>query len=1241
MKKNLKVAQHFAPVDTKQSLPKIEHEMLDFWEKEKIFEKSVNARKGKKKFVFFDGPPFANGLPHYGHILANALKDAVTRYWTMRGFYVPRVNGWDCHGLPVEYEIEKELKISGRKDIEKMGVTKFNAECRNSVFRYTEEWEKLLKRIGRWVDFEHSYATLDNEYMESIWWVFKQIWEKNMVYQGYKPMHICPRCETSLSNFEVTLGYKEVVDTSTTVKFELKDEPGTYFLAWTTTPWSLVSTTGLAIGPNFDYVKIKMEDGSKYYLAKARIEEVLNGLGTYEVIETLKGKDIVGKAFIHPFNFYINSPQVKESKNAYRTVGTDYVSVEDGTGIVTINGAFGEIDFEAAKAHELPIFVNVGTDGHFTNETGPYAGLYIKDAQPKIIEDLIKKNSLLRKDSIKHSYPHCWRCDTPLINYATKSWFVKVTDIKSKLLANNKKIRWVPPHIQEGRFGKWLEGARDWNISRNRFWGCPIPIWQCENGHQTCIGSLKELREQSAGGNTFYVVRHGEAEQNKRKILNSNAANVFKLTHEGQKQAKKAAERLADKNIDMIFCSNFPRADETAQIIADEIHVEKIIDDRLREHDMGIFDGKGDADYVRSFADTQERYYKKIQDGESFEEMEQRVIEYINFLNRKYTGKKIVIVTHGDVIRAIARYFDRLSIEETFTFRPLLAEIYEYRAGSLPLRDTKLDLHKPYIDEIELDCAECNKPMKRITEVLDCWFESGSMPYAQLHYPFENKKEFEENFPAHFIAEGLDQTRGWFYTLHVLSTILFNEPAFKNVIVNGILLAADGEKLSKRKKNYPDPNALFELHGVDSTRFFLYTSTAPQAEDVRFSERHVEEIVKQFTLTLWNTYSFFVTYANIDGWKPEEARTLKKIREKSSNKLDQWILSELNVLIDTVTNNLELYNLTQATRPMMTFVDNLSNWYIRRNRRRFWKSGNDSDKNQAYQTLYTVLTTFTKLLAPFMPFTSDSIFKNLTGKESVHLEDWPSSTDSLVLTDLNEEIATVRTIVSLALRVRAKKNLKVRQPLSLLRVAISKKSMAKTLESYRDVILEELNVKDMLFESEVNIAIPYVTVNARKLGPRLGAETQDVIKLSKKGDYMIQKDGTLVLPAKGKAKYKLTQDEFDIGYQAQEGFDVESEKGIIVSLDTNVSEELRAEGHVRDIIRYVQDLRKQAKYDIADKIYVYIDGPKIIKDAVTKFAELIRRETLAYEIQEGGDFEWDAEQDVELEGNKVRVGVRK
>lgn len=606
----------FRPVDPKTHLPEIEHKHMEFWKRKNIFERSVEQRQGKPKFVFFDGPPFANGLPHYGHIMALSLKDAVTRYWTMRGYYVPRVNGWDCHGLPVEYEIEKELGLSGRKDIEELGVEKFNTKCRESVFRYTAQWNELFERLARWVDIENGYATLNADYMESIWWVFKQIWEKGMMYQGFKSMHICPRCSTPLSNFEVSLGYKDVTDLTVTAKFQSKQDPNLYFLAWTTTPWTLPGNVALAVGPDIDYVQVN-QNGTKFILAKSLLEKHfdLDGL----VIEKeMKGKELVGQKFEPLFDFYANAP-LEGIENAWKVIATDFVTTEDGTGIVHIASGYGEDDMEASLKEGIPVLRHVDMNGHFEKEVTPWAGKFVKGQENNVADWLEERGLLFKRENFRHSYPHCWRCDTPLLNYATKAWFIRVTDIKDRLQKNNQKIHWQPAHIKEGRFGKWLENVRDWNISRNRFWGTPLPIWECTKcGQQDCIGSTEELKARSG--------------------------------------------------------------------------------------------------------------------------------------------------------------------------------------GKLPTRDGELDLHKPYIDEITLICSLCSSEMRRVPEVLDCWFESGAMPYAQLHYPFENKEEFEKNFPAHFIAEGLDQTRGWFYTLHVLSTILFDEPAFKNVIVNGILLAADGEKLSKRKK---------------------------------------------------------------------------------------------------------------------------------------------------------------------------------------------------------------------------------------------------------------------------------------------------------------------------------------------------------------------------------------------------------------------------------------------------------
>lgn len=1033
----------FKDINPHLKISEIELEILKHWEDNQIFEKSVKNREGQEKFIFYDGPPFANGLPHYGHMMQQALKDATTRYWTMKGYYVPRVNGWDCHGLPVEYEIEKELELSGRKDIEDYGVENFNNKCRESVFRYTSEWKQVMKRIARLVDYDNGYATLNNDYMESIWWVFKEIWDKGLIFESHKSMHVCPRCETTLSNFEVNLGYKDVTDFSTTAKFKVKDEDYS-ILAWTTTTWTLPGNVALAIGKDIEYVIVKYKD-ENLLLAKDLVEKTF-GEEEYEIVREVKSEELVGKYYEPLFDYYQDLPEDK-----WKIFTADFVNTEEGTGIVHIASGYGEDDYNLSMENGLPLIQHVSIDGSFKEEVKEFAGKFCKGQDQNIANLLDQKGKLFKTVNYRHSYPHCWRCDSPLINYATEAWFVKVTEVKDQLIANNKKINWTPSHIQEGRFGKWLENVRDWNISRNRFWGCPIPIWECEGcDKKECISSVEELKEKSVG-------------------------------------------------------------------------------------------------------------------------------------------------------------------------------------NKLPMRDGELDLHKPYIDKIELGC-DCGTTMKRVPQVLDCWFESGAMPYAQMHYPFENKEEFEKNFPADFIAEAMDQTRGWFYTLNVLSTILFNQPAFHNVICTGILLAGDGEKLSKRKKNYPDPSELFATKGADSMRFYLYQSPVVVGESARFSDDHVDEILKKVTLTLWNTVSFFVTYAKIDNFEPQEGSG------NSENKLDQWIVSELNSLIQDVTDSMERYNFPQATRPIMAFIDNLSNWYIRRSRRRFWKSENDNDKEQAYQTLYYVLTTLSKVMAPFMPFISDKIFRSLTNNESVHLEDYPKADESLINKGLIDEIALTRKVVNLGLAVRAKAKIKVRQPLSKAQIVLPTDIDKNILEPQLNNIIEELNIKEIQFITDPEkIAEKTVQPNAKILGPKYGNEVQKIFVAAKKGEFTINEDSTIEI-----AGFNLSPEELTISYQAKEGFDVESDKGTLVSLDTNITEELKQEGTSREVIRLIQDLRKTADYNVDDRIYVYANSEEsAINDALTNFADKIKAETLAIELQQKGEFQWDQEGTYEIDGFKIKIAVRK
>jgi isoleucyl-tRNA synthetase len=1050
----------FKPVKNNQDLAQLELEKLAYWEENKTFQKSLSQHQNGEKKVFFDGPPFANGLPHYGHLMISSVKDALARYWTMRGFYVPRVAGWDCHGVPVEYAIEKAHNIRGKADIEKIGIKKFNADCRASVFQYTQEWEQVMERMGRWVDFENGYATLDNNYMESIWWGFRQIWDKGLVYKGYKPMHISTGLETPLSNFEASLNYKDITDYSLTAKFELVDQPGVFVLAWTTTPWTLPGNQALAIGAEIEYVLVE-SSGEKFVVAKARVEEVFKDK-EHQILSDVAAKDLIGKRYKPLFNYYID-PEF------FQIFAGDFVTTESGTGIVHIAGGFGEDDYNLINEKGLKPIVHVEMNGNFKAEVTDFAGKYVKGQDQNIGKWLQEKGLFFSAENYRHSYPHCERTDTPLLNYVTDSWYIRVTEVKDRLMANNQKINWQPEHIRDGRFGKWLEGARDWSISRSRYWGCPLPIWQNASGDMICVGSIAEL------------------------------------------------EKLA---------------------------------------------------------------------------------------------------------------------------------------GKLPLDDEgKLDLHKPFIDQItfrhpdHLDSDDEKYLMKRIPEVFDCWFESGSMPYAQLHYPFENKELFEKNFPADFIIEAIDQTRGWFYTLNVLATILFDRPAFKNAICTGHINAADGEKLSKSKKNYPDPTALFASKGVDAVRFYLYQSPVVLGDGVRFSEQHVDEFLKKFNLTIWNTYSFFVTYANIDGWTNE--KLVKDFQPKHS--LDQWILSELNALIAQIDQQMEVYNLMKATRPMVDFVDNLSNWYIRRSRRRFWKSENDQDKDEAYQTLYTVLVVFSKLLAPFMPYLAEEIYRNLTGKESVHLANWPEFRKTFVDEQLNQQNFMVRSIVALGHQIRAKNKIKVRQPLSLVELALPAGTDEKLVKNQLNVIAEELNVKELKFidirdagERVKKVLKP----NAKVLGPKFGSLVQEIIREAREGNF-VEENGDVVmtkLTVGEGTPVRMTGDEFTLETMSSglnQNTDAASERGVTVILYTEITADLLEEGYAREVVRAVQDLRKEAGYDVSDHIILDVYAGKPLSDAVTKHADYIIRETLADELIQKGDLEWDKEISMEIDFHKLKIAIKK
>lgn len=952
----------FQKVNPRVDFPKLELEVLDFWREKKIFEKSVKGKAGAGTYSFYDGPPFATGLPHYGHLLPGTIKDVFPRYMSMKGYRVNRIWGWDTHGLPIENIVEQELDIKTKIQIEEYGVDKFNEKCRSKVLQYAEDWKKIVERTGRWVDMDNAYLTMDPEYMESVWWAFKELWDKKLIVQGHRVMPYCPRCATSLSNFEVGEGYKDKRDKAITVKFELADEPGTYFLAWTTTPWTLPGNLALAVGPKLKYLKVKSH-GAKYILAEDRISSFTDELGKCEIVEKFSGNDLIGKKYKPVFTCYGGKGR------AHEVIAGDYVTVDDGTGIVHIAPAFGEADYDVAKAAGIDFFMPVDDLGLFTIDVPDYAGKSVIEGQTneQIIIDLGEK--IFRVEEITHSYPHCWRCDTPLIYKAVDSYFVTVEKFKEQALKANKNIHWMPGTIGRNRFAKLIEGAPDWNISRNRFWGTPLPVWKCEKCSEVRVfGSAAELSEAC-----------------------------------------------------------------------------------------------------------------------------------------------------GQEIK---------------------------------------DLHLHFLRDVKIGC-ECGGTASLSGEVLDCWFESGSMPFASVHYPFENKDRFKVEFPADFIAEGIDQTRGWFRSLLMLSVPLFGESSYKNVVVNGTILAENGQKMSKRLANYPDPVVIIDKYGADALRFYLMGSPAVKAEDLRFSEKGVDEVVKKVEMTLWNSYSFFVMYAALDNFQPTGEFT-------AINMLDRWLLSITNKLILDVTNALDKYDLSLAVRHLTDYIDELSNWYIRRSRKRFWKSENDNDKASAYESLYFALTTYVKLIAPFMPFVTEKIYRGLIidmdskAPESVHLSDWPIANQDLIDDGLESQMTRTREVVNTGLSLRAGAGIKVRQPLS--KIIYNGEALG---EDFLQIIAEEVNVKSV------------------------------------------------------EHKAKATE----------------------VRLDVAVTKELAAEGIARDFVRFIQDGRKKADFNIEDRISTgwFTEDAEIAK-ALETHEKYITKETLSSEFTKGkGDYEYNEE--VRLSGRPAWFGI--
>lgn len=1041
----------YKSVDPKADFPKQEEEVLKYWQENDIFKKSVSQREGAEEFVFYDGPPFATGLPHFGHFIPSTIKDIIPRYQTMKGKKVERRFGWDCHGLPVENLIEKELGINSKHEIEAFGIDKFNDKCKASVLKYTSEWRKTITRMGRWVDFDHDYKTMNPDYMESIWWVAKALWDKGLIYEGKYILPYCPRCSTVLSTHELAQGYKDVQDATVTVRFKITKAPQgvkdpdmangkTYFLAWTTTPWTLPSNLGLCMGPEIDYVKIlDKESGDFYIFAEARLSAYYKEESAYEIIYRAKGKDFIGARYEPLFPYFAKyaDPAVCEAdsnqkctEGAFRMFNADYVSTEDGTGIVHIAPAFGEEDNKVFRGSGVPNVEPIDAECKFTKEVPDYQGQFVKDADKAIIQRLKEEKKLVKRDTIVHSYPHCWRCSSPLIYRGIGSWFVKVQDHHEGLLKANSQIKWQPAHIKEGRFGKWLAGARDWAVSRNRFWGNPIPIWKCDDPeckHVLCVRSRQELADLS---------------------------------------------------------------------------------------------------------------------------------------------------------------------------------------GTYPE-----DLHKQYVDKITIKCPKCGKIMHRIPEVFDCWFESGSMPYAQQHYPFENKEYFEKHFPANFISEGLDQTRGWFYTLTVLASHLFDKPAFQNCIVNGLVLASDGRKMSKSLRNYTDPVEAIDKFGADALRLFLIHSPVVMANDLRYSDEGVREVIKNIILPLWNSYSFFVTYANIDGVQPDGHLFDSKT---PSNPLDAWLLSITQKLVKDVTAGLEDYDLSGAVDPIVKFIDEMNNWYIRRSRRRFWKSENDSDKKEAYEALYIALKTFSQVACPFIPFITEQMWQNLktsSDKESVHLSDYPVYNKAWRNEELEFKMATVQQAVSMGRSLRNTFNLKNRQPLASVALVTRNADEKRVLAEMEDSIREELNVKTVEFHDREDELVEYKAkanfkVLGKELGPKMKAAAAVIQGLTSEQIQSIIEGTKLSIDVDG-TSVELSEDKLIIERLEKDGLKVLNEGTLTVGLDSKITDELKKEGYVRDLVRGIQNLRKESGLNVTDRIKLSVSGDEELKAAYEMFADFVSGEVLA------------------------------
>jgi isoleucyl-tRNA synthetase len=1058
---------HFLEGEIK--LPELEEKVLAFWDEKNIFAKSLEQTVDGKPFTFYDGPPFATGLPHYGHILASTIKDVVPRYQTMKGRFVRRRWGWDCHGLPIEEVVERKLGISGKKQIKEIGIKTFNETCRSMVLQYVAEWRAMIRRIARWVDFDDSYKTMDADFMESVWWGFKQIYDKGLIYEGRKVLLYCPRCETPLSNFEVAMdnSYKDVQEESVYVKFKIKDASKLklqgkeiYLLAWTTTPWTLPGNVALAINEKTEYRAIE-RDGELLIVAATRLKDL--GFADDKVVGHFTGAELVGVEYEPLFDV-----PAAQTEKAYKVYAADFVTTEDGTGIVHTAVVHGEDDYALGIREDLPIVPLLDEKGKFNDKAPEFVrGMYFKDSERFIKNDIEKRGLLLKRQQFIHPYPFCWRCGTALFYNAIPAWFVNVQKIKPDLLASNEKeINWFPEHLKHGRYQKSVEAAPDWNISRNRYWGNPVPVWKCPGCKKIeAVGSLDELSVKGGGSNNnYWGIRHGEAENVIRQIIDSGDQNCH-LTPKGREQVASAAKKLKAEKIDLIFASDLMRTKESAEIIAEELGAKIHFDERLREIDLSGLSGHPIEEYWGLFPTIEERFTAHVDEkSESYGDVRKRGWEFLKEIEEKHHGKNILIVSHEDTIWMLAQaglgWSERQAVEKKKGGAKdfvLPAGIFPFTVKKIPRNDTgEADMHRPYIDEVTFPCNKCGETMTRTTEIFDSWMEAGSMPFAEHHYPFQNEQFFHDHFPAQFVAEYIAQTRAWFYVMHVISFTLFGKAPFENVVTTGTILAEDGTKMSKSKGNFPDPKLLIGKFGADSLRFYLMNSVVMQADNLNFSEKGVEGVYRKVGLLLANVYKYFATYSE------EAATEISEGSDEGGVLLDLWIKTRTEELVEAVTRYLDSYDTVRATRAIQEYIDDLSTWYLRRSRKR---------KDAGFfRTMRGSLLVTSKVLAPFMPFLAEALYLELADDSagSVHLAEWPKSGFSLEEKEraqLMEGMAETRRLASLGLARRAEAKIKVRQPLQKL-IVRDEKSVIHD-ERLFAILKSEINVKEIVFDVSI------------------------------------------------------------------------------------------------------------------------------------------------------------------------------